>query len=370
MIKFLKGLQRVGLLGFRRTAHSFVGAFTVAKKDSQWQRLVLDARATNLCRRRAPYAPLASAGATALIDLSHLPTGAAPCGVGADLQDWFYQFKWPHMASWFAFNCRVSAEEFNISEIFDEASGQYVPVDSPAERLWPAFEGLVMGWSWALYLCHSSLTAAMIEATTAFMGTADRDEVVTHLMRDRCPGPVLRKGVVLLAPYVDNANAILFDFEDGQRFYDLMLNSLRRRGFILKELVPPTDTLDMVGVIFHGKSRQFRHRPVRFWKLYFGIHDLLSHKGATGETVRALAGHLVNFFMLDRAAFSVLTEVYRFSYKNLGSWALLPAGLRAELRVAAGIMLLATHDADRPGLNHYFCSDASTKGYAVHVRHR
>ena len=170
-----------------------MGAFTVAKKDSQWQRLVLDARATNPCHRRAPYAPLASAGATALIDLSHLPTGAAPCGVGADLQDGFYQFEWPHMASRFAFNCRVSAEEFNISEILDEASGQYVPVDSPAERLWPAFEGLVMGWSWALYLCHSSFTAAMIEAAMAFMGTADRDEVVTHLVRDRCPGPVLRK---------------------------------------------------------------------------------------------------------------------------------------------------------------------------------
>ena len=55
MIKFLKGLQRVGLLGFRRTAHSFAGASTVAKKDSQWQRLVLDARATNFCHRRAPY---------------------------------------------------------------------------------------------------------------------------------------------------------------------------------------------------------------------------------------------------------------------------------------------------------------------------
>ena len=66
-----------------------------------------------------------------------------PCGVGADLHDGLYL--WPHMASWFAFNCHVSAEEFNISEIYDEAGGQYVPVDSPAERLWTAFEGLVMG---------------------------------------------------------------------------------------------------------------------------------------------------------------------------------------------------------------------------------
>jgi len=155
----------VGLLVFRRRARSFVGAFCVGKKDKHSLRLVLDARRTNWCHRRAPYAPLSSAGACAVIDLSHLvgDADAQPCGAGADLQDGFYQFGWAEMAEWFAFKHVVRAGDFGVTWLPADSDFSAGPVDEDT-LLWPCFAALVMGWSWALFLCHSSLTSAMLRA--------------------------------------------------------------------------------------------------------------------------------------------------------------------------------------------------------------
>ena len=219
MLRLIRLLHSNGLISFRQRARSFVGAFAVHKKGGEWQRLVIDARVPNSLHRRAPYAPLATACAISNLDLSDFALGddAASCdphGSSIDFRDGFYQFRFEAVCSWFAFDLRVPASDFSLTRIFNDDTGCWEDIESDA-LVWPCFCGLPMGWSWALYLCHSALTSAMLEAAVRFGGLSSHDEAAEQIVRDRAPAPLLRRGRPLLAPYVDNGNAIAWDREES-----------------------------------------------------------------------------------------------------------------------------------------------------------
>jgi len=193
------------------------------------------------------------------------------------------------------------------------------------------------------------------------------EEASEFLVRDRCRSPVLKKGAVLLAPYVDNSNAILYDLADGAEFYRILMDVLTGLGFTLKDLVKPTQVFDMIGIIFHGSRLTFEHRGDRFWKLYFALAELESFGHIRGEVVRKIAGHLVNFMMLDRAALACLSETYKSITSHVGSVAAIPLALRSKLKVIKGVLSLIFHNACRHTAPWVYCSDASTQGYALHV---
>ena len=86
-----------------------------------------------------------------------------------------------------------------------------------------------------------------------------------------------------------------------------------------------------------------------------------------GEVLRIVVGHLVNSFLLDRAALAILQDVYPFIRKAMGTWCPLTDKVRNELRTCVGVMMLIAHDAARPLSNCVYCSDASMKGYALHA---
>ena len=48
----------------------------------------------------------------------------------------------------------------------------------------------------------------MLEAAVRFGGLSSHDEAAEQIVRDRAPAPLLHRGRPLLAPYVDNGNAI------------------------------------------------------------------------------------------------------------------------------------------------------------------
>eukprot|EP00959_Pyramimonas_sp_CCMP1952_P448216 9385520-Pyramimonas_sp.AAC.1 len=58
-----------------------------------------------------------------------------------------------------------------------------------------------MGWSWALYFCHSAVSLACRRAQEAL-------GLPPVLVGDRQPPPPLGPGVAVCAPYVDNANVL------------------------------------------------------------------------------------------------------------------------------------------------------------------
>ena len=73
--------------------------------------------------------------------------------------------------------------------------------------------------------------------------------------------------------------------------------------------------------------------------------------------------------MLSRPALSILQNVYIAANATLETWAPLSGAVRAELRVAAGLLITVEHTAVAPPLPREYCSDASLKGYALHVAH-
>ena len=105
-----------------------------------------------------------------------------------------------------------------------------------------------MGWTWALFLCHSSLTSAMIDSVLSWGQVTSRDDASTLLLRDRHPAPVIAPGRPILAPYVDNGNVLAWNSDDSQLAFDYLVEELGRKGFYLKDLVVRERLFDMIGV--------------------------------------------------------------------------------------------------------------------------
>ncbi|CAK0838390.1 unnamed protein product [Prorocentrum cordatum] len=365
-------LHRGNLVVFRPSVKAFIGLFTVVKKDGWWQRLIVDARVPNHWHRRPPHSYLATPGAASALDLSDaaLEPGAAGslelCGAAVDLQDGFYQLSFKVMSDWFGIDCRMTAAEAGITQVFDvvDGVGTWLPV-AAKDPVWPCFCGVPMGWTWALFICHSALTDAMVESLVRVM-RCDRGLAEAQLLRDGQPAPRLAKGRPVAAPYVDNGNLLCFDREDAAVFYGSMVAVLSERGFTLRDNVECDANLDMVGFELQGAKFVWRQRRSRFWRLWHALRQLELRGGCTGEVMRIILGHLVNFFMLSRPALSVLSQLYVFSTENLGRYRRFDGHVRGELVTCRGLLALVRSRL-RP--RHYpvaFCSDASTRGYAIH----
>eukprot|EP00972_Heterocapsa_arctica_P024353 3592702-Heterocapsa_arctica.AAC.1 len=63
-------------------------------------------------------------------------------------------------------------------------------------------------------------------------------------------------------------------------------------------------------------------------------------KAVSGDAIIIMTGHLVHFFMLSRSMLSTLSEVWAFAAKYGATAGVLPASVRAELRTAAGLLLV------------------------------
>ena len=90
LIKVVRALWRLRLVGFRRRLKAHVGLFVVKKKVGAngipWQRLIIDARVTNVCHRPPPTTRLASTGGMVELDLADARLKAAGFGTLCELR--------------------------------------------------------------------------------------------------------------------------------------------------------------------------------------------------------------------------------------------------------------------------------------------
>ncbi|CAK0900205.1 unnamed protein product [Prorocentrum cordatum] len=366
-------LHRGNLVVYRRSVKAFIGLLTVIKKDGWWQRLIVDARVPNHWHRRPPQSYLATPGDASALDLSDeaLEPGAASslelCGAAVDLQDGFYQLWFKVMSDWFGIDCCMTAAEAGVSEVFDVVDGKGARVSVAAEEAaWPCFCGVPMGLTWALFICHSALTDAMVESFVRVM-RCDRALAEAQLLRDGRPAPRLAKGKPIAAPCVDNGNLLCFDREDAGISYESMVAALSERGVTLRDNVECDPNLDMVGFELQGAMFSRRQQRSRFWRLRHALRQLKLRPGCAGEVMHIVLVHLVNFFMLARLALSVLAKLCVFSSENFGRLRRFDSRARGEL-VTCRRLLVLVRSRLRP--HHYttaFCSDASTGGYAIHL---
>ena len=171
-------LVDLGLGSFRLRIKARVAIFFVGKKVN-CLRMVLDAREANSLHRRPPHTGLGSAGALALLDLSaqalaadgRLPEELRLHGSGVDIMDGYYQFKVPQLGSYFGVDFPERADAFGCTKVYCEDSGLFMPVE-PDRKVFFVFDGLSMGWSWALHFCRCVTEDVMQTALRPARGLA------------------------------------------------------------------------------------------------------------------------------------------------------------------------------------------------------
>ena len=389
-IEFLKLLHGVGLLTWRRQVKCRVGCFFVKKKENML-RLVIDARWTNRMCRSAPYSRLAvpsalsrlcgARGAEEVDYVEMLAENPANTngdqvleedltddgkfyGYSVDLTDGFYQFKSEKMAAYFGLGVRRRASELEqmfgceIREVFCSERGGQVAV-GPNDSLECCFLGMAMGWSWALFFCHDAVSEAM---KTALLRSGLPPVLVGDIQRPA----YFNRAAPALAPYVDNANVIAQNRKSGDRVFHFMVEELSKKGFVLRDEICATTRFEFLGMVLDGDRGVLHHTPRRTWRLWMALTRVLQMGKCTGDALRVLAGHLCHHFGLLPPALSILEDIFPWALSNLGRMAKLTPTLAGELRACRALLFVVEVNLRREFGHTVFCSDASTKGYALH----
>lgn len=181
--RFIARLVACGLVELREQPGSCeVGAFAVRKKDSEKQRLVIDARWANCHFRQPPRARLPSGSALASVRSS---ASGFYCSC-TDVKDFFYHLLLPERLRGL----------FHLPEIRREVLvGLGVPgvVGRGCSRLFPRLRVVPMGWNHALDIAQNFFEGVVSQALSVPR---------THLLHDGSMAPSLQKGVA--GVYVDN----------------------------------------------------------------------------------------------------------------------------------------------------------------------
>ena len=281
IVSLVKKLAATGVFTFRQVCRSKVGVFCVAKKDGMF-RLNFDCRPTNVLCKKPPTSELSTPNVFANLDFSAIgPHARGPVAFGAsggspplpadtdeveglffssiDLIDAFYQLGWTGLASYFCLVHLVRTEDFGITEVFDEITGQYSKV-SPDDLLFPALAVLPIGSSWLLYFCHGLLTEAMLEGE-ARRHQKPREEFRYRLVQDRCEAPRLAAEFPILAPYVDNANLLFRGKRQAQEALSSLKKVLDEEGLRYREEFEAVSALESVGLVLDGPTLEIRNKP-------------------------------------------------------------------------------------------------------------
>ena len=129
----------------------------------------------------------------------------------------------------------------------------------PDTLVYFVFEGMPMGWSWALYFCQSSLSAAA-EVACPQSGTG-----AGGLLEDATVAPIVEKGWPVAAVYVDNALVVGHDYDDTARALSALRKVLDIMQLVYHEIVEPCKGLVFVGMWLDLQTRELRtHRKENF----------------------------------------------------------------------------------------------------------
>lgn len=362
-------LGRAGLLTYRKENRCNIGCFTVSKKDGSL-RLIFDCRPMSALCRPAPHTELSTPGALSNLELSSAEEARGPedrplelSFAGLDLTDGFYQLGLEDLSSYFCLGITVSAQEVNVSEVLDELSGEQVPV-APSEKLWPCLRVLPVGWGWSLWFCQDVLADTMVTAESQRRGVSKEEVENTQLLVDRRPPPSLRPGRPILAPYVDNGNLICWSASESREVYQSLAAETRRRRLAFKDDFEGELEVQVLGLHLDGRRLLLRNRDVRVWRQYYALHALV-RQSCSGRVLQVVAGNVVNFFMVARPALSALCHIWRRAAELGDEVGPLGAKVRDELRLAAGLTLIAERSWVRPPAPVLFLSDSSMHGFAL-----
>ncbi|CAK0870936.1 unnamed protein product [Prorocentrum cordatum] len=366
------------LLTFRRRIFSRVSIFFVWKKTGM-TRLIVDARSTNEKCRMPPHTDLGTIAALADVDLSlaelsdiadaelsteeeaELLKGQGGLfslpfsGSSLDVVDGFYQFDNWRMASWFGMDDPDEAGVYGVTEVWDDDLEEMVPLQ-PTDIVYPCFRALSMGFTWALYFCHSAVEHIVAAGVPGGASRAARE-------KHRAPQASFASPIT--STYVDNA--ALLSANTSTSDLQTVLHQFSARDMRTHDIVEHTFALEHLGAVFDGHRRLLHHQPRRVWRVYLAGKELLRRRRLRGEVLRVWIGHVVHLFMLNRPALSCLWAVYQFIQHALERRCRVWGSVRQEIKVILGLVFLCQRDLSAPRLRMAYCSDSSDLGYCLAV---
>ena len=378
---FLRRLAKVGLLTGTDCVHSEVGFLCVKKKGGK-QRLISDARMANWLMRLPLKTKLGSAAAMAELDLSDLKMGSAALddddhdasellqaamgGTGgavefevrssaADVDDSFYQFHTPQLASCFAIRELVDPRDFDITTMWCSRLGKVRAV-APGEKCYLGFSCLPMGWSWALHFCHTAVShLARFPSGIATEAT----------IQERAPAPSVAAGRPALGIYVDNVYSIGCRVGDSLTMVSKFVEEADRRSLRIHWECKDAEESTSRGVEVWGRQRPLRPSNRRLWRLHLAARALLGRAKVDVVELQVWVGHFVNVCQLCRPLLSVLEATYAWlTWADAGRAALWPA-VREEIWMAGNLCFLAGSNLALPWSPTVYISDSSDFAYAV-----
>ena len=204
----------------------------------------------------------------------------------------------------------------------------------------------------------------MVEAATRLgLTTAAASK---QLLLEGRPVPRVGPGKPILAPYVDNCNAIVWDSADATNYTKHLVDVLNEMRLAHRIETNGSRRWDTLGVVLDMERRLLLNKPNRLWRLRAALLALARQGRASGEVVRVVLGHIVHACMVYRPALSLVQYLYRFAVHYGENVADFTDFEIRELTAVAYVLPLLGTDLSLPLAGTALCSDSSGQGYAVH----
>lgn len=248
----IRRLADEGPISYRKQIRSEIGLFFVEKKGGLI-RMVLDARLTNFTHRSPAHAALSTPAVwrDLGVDASGLAgaaAGAEACAGGwegarapgavaegrwfhgaADLADAFYQFLCEELGEDFALNWPATARTYGCQEVYE--TGAFVPI-APGDFVFPVFVGIPMGWSWALWAVHTTVSY--------WVGLTSDLSPDPLMLGDKRVAPLVHGTAAVAAVYVDNIVIFGADLAGVERRFKRVRQAFDELGLRLHEIEEPS----------------------------------------------------------------------------------------------------------------------------------
>ena len=296
--------------------------------------MVIDARITNFRHRVPPTTRLGSGSNFAHLDVSdeslqHFlgATEGEQLGFGneLDVSDCFYQFRIPNMAQWFGIDFPKPAEFWSqygvdLKNVYEDDLECDIALQ-PGETVYPVIGAMAMGWSWALFLAHESVSylARMASPSPGLE------------LRDKRPVPQLWHGDALISTYVDNVSVVGATSEAVLERCQCLSKKFRDLEIPIEWTYDePQRSFETVGVVVDFSDKLVRNKGTRLWRVYMSAIAICRRSKIRPEVVEVWVGHATSVFRLTPYFLSVFSQVYRFVQSSRGRRVQLWPSVRSE----------------------------------------
>ena len=359
-LRFILKLFESGLLTLRPKATATVGVFFVKKKTPDFFRMVIDCRGSNQLHQPPPVTRLASSRCYSDLMVEQQEDRPPAWGRECDVNDCFYRFAVPELSHFFAINHPLTAQQWKdlgicSERVFDPDAGCNVKTHSE-QLLYPCFQAVPMGWSWALFLCNE----AVVSIASKHAGWCD------GLIREKRVVPQLDEHRTLLGVYVDNITVLGRSEDDVNERCKSLDHAFAEAGIpITWSQSQAVTALESVGCWLDFNKGVIMNKPSRVWRFAKATQALLRRRKLKGHTLQIWTGHYTALCGLTPWGLAALQHVYRFietaGEKRLHVW----PSVRKELKIAGSLVWMTWRQLTATPMKVVEAGDSSSSGFAM-----